>query len=68
MASKSTSPPPLAQTAPAVVKATPPPPTDDEEEDTDMKDATPMEITETLKVRLPESYSGNRNELETFLL
>jgi len=33
-----------------------------------MKESTPMEITETLKVRLPKSYSGNRSELETFLL
>jgi len=27
-----------------------------------------MEITETLKVRLPESYNGSRFELETFIL
>ena len=66
MASRST-PPPLAQTAPVAAQATPSPPTI-VEEDTDMKESTPMEITETLKVRLPESYSGNRSELETFLL
>jgi len=58
---------PLAQTALVAAQAAPSPLTI-VKENTNMKESTPMEITEIFKVRLPKSYSGNRSELETFLL
>ena len=33
-----------------------------------MKDNEPVELKETLRVKLPDTFSGNRKELEIFLL
>ncbi|KFY32335.1 hypothetical protein V493_00297 [Pseudogymnoascus sp. VKM F-4281 (FW-2241)] len=38
-------------------------------ENVDMPDAPPIsKLRETLQVKLPDTYSGNRKELEVFLL